>query len=120
MINKCQSDDSVLLDDTDYEKVFTEFLTDYDRENPVTKKAGTLRLIEERMKKESGGELTEDDKKALEVQKNAVTGASMFDAVKTYTDRRQAQNIQMMSYSRVSGTVIQSGYNPAFAMRNAQ
>jgi hypothetical protein len=73
LINKCQSDDSVLLDDTDYNNVFLDFYTDYDRENPVTKKAGTLRMIEERMKKDAGGELTEDDKKNLEIQKSAVS-----------------------------------------------
>ncbi len=61
-INKCQADDSALYDTTGYDSVFLEFMTDYDRENPVTKKAGTLRMIEERMKSASGGELNEEDK----------------------------------------------------------
>lgn len=39
-----------------YEQVFAEFPTDYDRENPVTKNEGLLRIMEKKMASASSEE----------------------------------------------------------------
>jgi hypothetical protein len=52
LINSC-SRDSNLLDideNVNYNNVFFKFSYDYDRENPVTKREGFLRMMEKRVK----------------------------------------------------------------------
>ena len=49
-INKSADEHSVLEDETRYEQKFLQFQSDYDRENPLTKKSGGIRVIDLRIK----------------------------------------------------------------------
>ena len=51
VINKCVSDTNIKLDQREtYSTVFDKFTCDYDRENPVTKREGFMRVLEHRIK----------------------------------------------------------------------
>ena len=50
LINRQAQVASVLEDDTAYETKFTQFSSDYDKENPLTKKQGELRIIDLKIK----------------------------------------------------------------------
>jgi len=57
MIKKCcRNEDDSDKDNTTYEKIFSRFPTDYDRENPVTKNEGFLRLINQKIKEAENDE----------------------------------------------------------------
>ena len=58
MINNCFKNQSAEADKT-YDEVFTEFLTDYDMENPITKSEGMLRILE---KKLTSADISEEQK----------------------------------------------------------
>ena len=45
IINKCLDSNKALRNNTKYQDKFLNFTSDYDRENPVTKQEGFLRLI---------------------------------------------------------------------------
>ena len=45
-INRQVKTNSVLEDETSYESRFLQFQSDYDRENPLTKKKGDLRVLD--------------------------------------------------------------------------
>lgn len=51
IINKVFKDGILdMMGEVDYNDVFDKFNYDYDRENPVTKKDGFMRLINQKMK----------------------------------------------------------------------
>ena len=47
-INKCYEDQRAIARET-YDQKFAEFPTDYDRENPVTKNEGLVRIMEKKL-----------------------------------------------------------------------
>lgn len=47
-INKCFEDQQANAKET-YDQIFAEFPTDYDRENPVTKNEGLIRIMEKKL-----------------------------------------------------------------------
>jgi len=101
IINKCVGENEGLLNVSPYDDNYLQFLSDYDRENPVTQRQGEMRLLEAQMQKDSGGQLSDDEKKHLEQTRQAIQGASVFDAMKAYTQQRDArQAMQPRGYGQ--------------------
>jgi len=89
-INRCISLED--LQDINYGEQAVKFITDYDAENPATKKEGEIRLLELRRPKDK--EESEEEKSKWDKQKAMISGASVFDAVRNYNSRRDAQKFQ--------------------------
>jgi hypothetical protein len=62
-----------------------KFPTDYDRENPVTKNEAFFRFLENRIKNVKN----EEERNRLRMQKDQVANASVFDAVRNYSNKRE-------------------------------
>ena len=93
IINKCYEDKKA-SSVQNYDSVFADFATDYDRENPVTKNEGLVRLMEKKM---SSANISEEEKKKLMAQMNNVRHASVADAFRSYTLQKDAQSYYMQS-----------------------
>lgn len=66
-INKCYQGRQVMARET-YDEKFAEFATDYDRENPVTKNEGIMRIMQKKLEACKN----EEDKKQLQIQLSQV------------------------------------------------
>jgi hypothetical protein len=97
-----------------------DFATDYDRENPVTKNDGLVRLME---KKLGSANISEEEKQRLMAQMNNVKHASVADAFRSYTLQKDAQSYYMQSMAQqrmmyqmpmmmTRGGYAMAGYNP--------
>ena len=78
-INKCHAQDFANATEQ-YDQVFADFPTDYDRENPVTKNEGLLRIMEKKISSAS----SEEEKLKLRAQMTNVKQATAMDAFKSY------------------------------------
>eukprot|EP00347_Sterkiella_histriomuscorum_P022863 403336874 len=95
IINRCLADNTEDALTYKYDDFMLQFPTDYDRENPVTKNEAFIKLLEHRIQKEKNS--VEQDK--LLLQKNQLTNASVFDAVRAYSNKREAMKQQMQQHS---------------------
>jgi Skp family chaperone for outer membrane proteins len=126
IINKC-FDDNKEDEFSPYKDNYMNFLTDYDRENPVTKKKGMMRLIDS--KKQAMDEQFQKDlddckdeeekkkkqeeqaqiKKKIEEEQKKVQNATFFDASKNYTQKRAVNNQIANGYTNQLQTGVQRG-----------
>lgn len=84
-IKKCNIE--IALSIVPYKEAVETFVTDYDKENPVTKKQGELRLLDIKIKKYAA-DMDDKVKEIVEKQKEAIKNASVFDAVRNYSNVR--------------------------------
>ena len=82
-----KKDDEAEFESETYDKYFMRFPTDYDRENPVTKNEAFFRFLENRIKNAKN----KDELYRLNMQKNQIANASVFDAVRNYSNKRETQ-----------------------------
>jgi hypothetical protein len=67
-----------------------EFVTDYDRENPVTKNEGLVRVMEKKLSMAKNDE----EKQAIKEQMQGIQKASVADAFSSYAMQRSVMNAQ--------------------------
>ena len=79
-INRCHEGDRANAKET-YDQKFLSFATDYDRENPVTKNEGLVRIMEKKLSMATN----EEEKKQLRMQMMGVKNASVADAFSSYS-----------------------------------
>ena len=63
-------------------------MTDYDRENPVTKNEGLVRIMEKKLSMAK----TDEEKKAIKEQMQGIKSASVADAFSSYSMQRSVIN----------------------------
>jgi hypothetical protein len=91
-INKCYEGDRSYADET-YDQKILQFHTDYDRENPVTKNEGLVRIMEKKLSMAT----SEEEKKQLQMQMNGVKNASIADAFSSYSMQKSVMYNQMQA-----------------------
>ncbi|CDW71822.1 phage head-tail family partial [Stylonychia lemnae] len=91
LINKCLENLGEQPTSEKYNDFYSKFPTDYDRENPVTKNEAFVRLLEHKMLTEKSAEAQDQ----LQRHKQNIANASLFDAIRNYTNKKEAQIIAM-------------------------
>jgi len=89
-INKCYEGNIAYAEET-YDQKFLSFSEDYDRENPVTKNDGLVRIMEKKLSMAT----TEEEKKQLQMQMMGVRQASIADAFSSYSMQKSVMYSQM-------------------------
>lgn len=85
IINRCLDASKALSNANKYDEMFLTFASDYDRENPVSKQQGFLRLIDFKINA-AKTEDNEEKRKKYEAQRLAIQDSTIFDAVRNYSD----------------------------------
>ena len=67
------------IDKHNYESKVLFFPTDYDKENPLTKTKGQMRILDYRIKKAKAEGTSEEEIKALEQQKEVAGQQKAYD-----------------------------------------
>ena len=91
-INKCHEGDSANARET-YDQKFLSFPTDYDRENPVTKNEGLVRIMQKKLEMAT----SDEEKKQLKMQMQGMQQASVADAFSSYSMQKSVMYSQMQA-----------------------
>jgi hypothetical protein len=96
-----------------------KFPTDYERENPVTKNDAAVKMIERRIKQAK----TSEEQVRLMNEKNQIANASVFDAIRHYQNRKDAQTIAMSQQTGAINAAVTNqfmGYAAGNALMSRQ
>lgn len=93
-INRCHEGDRAYAKET-YDQKFLSFSSDYDRENPVSKNDGLVRMMEKKLSMAK----TDEEKKQLQMQMQGVKSASIADAFSSYSMQKSVMYSQMQAVS---------------------
>jgi hypothetical protein len=124
-INRCFNEGAQAA--KSYSEGYLRFSSDYDRENPVTKKEGVIRLIEKQLE----GESDEEKKKELVKNKEMMQKSNMAMAFSQYSNQKMAtyQTMTQMAAPRFmqvampvayygAGSAYGGGYVAGYAYAN--